>query len=631
MNVIPLDNPYLFEYFGLVLLLLLLFGISFFWKKSQIIRAILGIGLILLPILYFYLILDIHSVNIPYTDDFALLETIAKFQREPDFLEKTKLFFEQVNQHRFAFERAVMLLMVFFTGTINIKLQILLGNLFLLGILYLFYRTIQKEKVSWYYFIPVPYILFNLIYYENAIWGIAALQNTPLIFFAFLTFYGLNRGDTVGWVLGIFMALIATFVSGTGMLAFIIGAIILIFQKRFNLVLVWTAIAAGVILFYFLFDYTFIESDSKSVLAHPIFNSLLMQGFVGNVLYLDSPHPPMTSFYPDMLACVILGFGIGLIFLLWALRFFFITKKSLGNYWFLLGAFLFLLGTGAMFVLSRPSNNYFMLGGNIFSRRYMIFGVVSVVTAYVGLVILAKRIPLFQKGVLFMGMVSFIGLNFYSYFTSLIQLRSQREELQLDAYYFKNYSTFLTTGLKFEDIPFWNHPTRMKELVAMIESDGISNFYASDRFPDANSLLTRTTKNRQPFGSSVDANVGYRIGYFNRPAEYIHFYTSMENGQKPAYFLLASDKYTLLLPAIPKVNSWKDFILTRSYYKNIYHYGQFRTKFPSDIYQVWIVKAASERKTAWEFFNTHKRLVLTDSMRPVTDPTTREYVAPDTL
>jgi hypothetical protein len=617
MESLLIDNPYLFEYFGTVLILLIMFGIASQAESLTALKALLGVALMLVPIGYFYAILSAHAVNVPYTDDFVLLETVQKFREAPNFLEATKVLFEQVNQHRFAFERLVMLAMVSLTGTIDIKVQILLGNLFLLGILYLFFRAFRKEGVSWYYFIPVPYLLFNLVYYENANWGIAAIQNTPLIFFAFLTFYGLNKGSTKWLVASLLTAVVTTFISGTGMLTLLIGALLLVFQQRYKFLLVWVACTAGAILFYFLFDYTFIDSKAESLWTHPIYNGLLLLGFWGNALYLDIPHPLYPAFYPDMVACAILGLGIGLVFLAWILRFFLVSEKNRSSYWFLVGAFLFMLGTGAMFVLSRPLDTYFMYGGSIFSRRYMLFGVVLAGLAYLSLVIMGKRNHYYQTSVALLGIAAFVLLNFQSYFSSIVQLRKQREELLVDAYYWKNYTTFLTAGNNFGDIPFWNHPTRMKELVRSVETGGLSNLLASDRFPASGQLHTQAINDTMVFGGRFFVKSTIRNNDANLPAEYLHFYAAADSTFQPSHFLLASQKHTLLLPAIPVVNSWADFIEKRTYYSSLYHYGLYRTKMPAGKFGSWVLADAPDTPGRWEAWATRNTVTLTDQKRSV--------------
>ena len=603
------DNPHLFEYFGLILLLLSLFGISSIFPKTESVRKLLGLGLVLAPIAYFYLIIDAHLVNIPFIDDYMLLETVHNFRREKDFVEAVKILFSQVNQHRFAFERLVMLMLVFFTGTVNLKALITLGNLFLLGILSLFFQTFRQERVSWYYFLPIPFLLFNLTYYENANWGIAAIQNTPLIFFTMLSAYGLGRNDRAGWWIGAAAALVATFVSGTGMLAWIVGAIILFFQKKYKPLILWLGLTIGCLLFYFLFDYHYLPTaEGDRLWKHPIFNGLLLLGFWGNALYLDIPHTMQQAFYPDMVACIYLGLFMGLIFLSWLVRFF-LRQKRRRSYWFVLGTLLFGLGTGAMFVLSRPMDQFFMYGGNVFSRRYVIFGVVSMAVTYLALVILTRRLRYGQPVLLMVGLAGFVALNFQSYFTSIVFLRQQHDELLLDAYYWKNYFTFFTQVDHFGDRPFWNHPTRMKELVEATESSGLSKLYDSDRFPMPSQLRAQTQDKSLTYKGTFGAGASCRIAETNYPAEYLEFYA--ENGTISATnFLLVSKSYVLPLPALPMPYSWEKFLKNRSYYSPRLRYDLLRSKLPPGQFRVWMMSPDPESGKNWDLRYTGRRMRL---------------------
>lgn len=608
MNNIFLNDPYLFEYFVVVLVLLLLFGAAVFLKIEKF-KNWLGIGLLIAPVIYFFLTLDALILNIPLTDDYNLLETIYKFKNESNFISAIKILFEQVNQHRFAFERIIMLIMVFFTGTVNIKFQIMLGNLFMLGILYLFFLTFKKERISWFYFIPVPYVLFNLVYYENAFWGIAALQNTPLIFFAFLSSYGVSRQDKNSWTLGALAALITTFVSGSGLLTWIVGAIILTLQKRYKLLAYWLVIAVGVFLFYFLFDYYFITAEGEKVWKHPIFNTIFLLGFWGNALYLDAPHPLVPIFYKDMVLCVFLGIGIGVLFFTWLLRIV-IFKKSQWNNWFLLGAFMFVMGTGAMFVISRPINNFLMYGGSIFSRRYMIFGVVLLATAYLVLIIVTKNYRSVNRIAVGLGLISFISLNFFSYYSSITQIRKQYEDLALDAFYWENYSTFLTTGNHFGDVPFWNHPTRMKDLIIGLEASGLSKIHASNQFPEFRQVLLKTENKKEIYKGKLDVSVDYRHDGFNNLVKHLTFQTEKDSGLLPSYFILSSKDHTIILPALPIANSLMSFLTTRTYYDKVFQYPLFRTKLPAGKYDIWIMSVKNTAAGKWESRNTRKKVFL---------------------
>jgi hypothetical protein len=601
-----LDNPHLLEYFGLVIILLIAFCTSYFVKQLVSIRKWSGIGLILTPVVYFYLLLDAHIVNIPFIDDFNLLETIYNFRHAPDFISGVKILFSQVNQHRFAFERTVMLIMVFLTGTVNIKTQILLGNLFLLGISYFLFCAFRQERISWYYFIPVPYIIFNLVYFENAYWGIAALQNTPLIFFAFLTAYGIARSDQKGLYLAIAAAMLTTFTSGSGVLAWIVGAVLLLSQKRFKTLVGWLLVAGLVISFYFLFDYYLIPSNGDKVWKHPLYNLIFVFGFWGNALFLDVRHPLVTSMYPDLILCILLGAAIAVLFISWALRVV-VKRKLMWSDWFLWGAMMFILGTGAMFVISRPLGNYLMYGGNVFSRRYMIFGIALLAVGYVCVIIFAKDYPYLKKTFAVLGMAGFIVLNFVSYYMSIVQVRKLHEDLVIDSYFWKNYKTFLTSGDNFGDIPFWNHPTRMRDLINNLEKSRLSNFYQSPTIPDQHSLIVKTADQRGVSAGHFDARFHYRNTENNVLSKYYQFrYDHPGAGIKPAYFVFESPALTFVLPAVPVPNSVPDFLRTRSYYSNSYSYSLFKTKLPVGQYKAWMMYSSAPG--SWTSFPTGRRV-----------------------
>jgi hypothetical protein len=602
-----LENPHLFEYYSIVIALLALFGATFWVEKMLSWRKWLGIALLTAPVLYFFLLLDAYTVNIPYTDDFNLLETVLKIRQADSFSDAIKALFEQVNQHRFAFERIVMLIMVLFTGTVNIKTQIFIGNLFLLGISYLLFKALKKEQVSWYYFIPVPYVLFNLVYFENAYWGIAALQNTPLIFFAMLSAYGLARNDSKGLYLGIAAALLTTFTSGSGLLTWIIGLVILCFQKRFKLAIWWLLAMVAVLLFYFLFDYYFIPSQGDKVWKHPIFNTISIFGFWGNALYLDVRHPLVPAFHKDLIACVLLGAGIAALFATWTIRLL-IRRKPVWSDWFLLGALMFVMGTGAMFVISRPINNYLMYGGNVFSRRYMTFGVAILATAYICLIICLKDFKSLKRLAVTVAVLGFVLLNFVSYYLSVVQIRKLHDELVLDSYFWKNYSTFLTVGDKFSDIPFWNHPTRMRDLIRTLESTELSDFYRFHNIPDHQKLINQTATSGALKGE-FDAVFDVRNGESNLPMRYYKFQFKPADDQKgPFYFVLQSSKHSIVLPAVPAPNTLSDFLQKTTYYGDVYRYSLYKPKLPAGTYKAWIMSRSSSG--SWESVYTGKHVLF---------------------
>jgi hypothetical protein len=365
----------------------------------------------------------------------------------------------------------------------------------------------------------------------------------------------------------------------------------------------------AVILFYFLFDYHVIPSANGKVWEHPIFNLIAVFGFWGNALYLDIPHPLVPVFYKDMVMCVLLGMMILFVFLAWLTRMFLGKNRHWSN-WFLLGVFMFLMGTGAMFVMSRPSTNYLMYGGNIFSRRYMIFGVVLLAAAYLGLIIVLKKYRGASLAVFAVSFAGFLALNFLSYFMSITSIRKLYEELSLDGYYWKNYSTFLSINDNFGDVPFWNHPTKMKNLVTNLEKTGLSHLVVSDRLPAAAQVIPETGK-LQEYAPKPDITLSHRVSGNNDQTRFIRFKTKKEVHSKPSYFVLVSDKHTVLLPAIPSANTWQDFLRKRTYYDDTAEYGLYKIKLPKGgKFDIWLMSEDENIPGRWKSRFTRKKIFL---------------------
>ena len=612
MEINLLPEPHLFQYYGLVLFLSVFFAFTFFVKALKPIQKYVGLILLLVPPAYFYWILDVHMLDVPYIDDYDLLESIFNITSDISFLEKIKALFSQINQHRFAYERIVMWLILVINGAESIKLQIVIGNLLLLGIFYLFFQTLKREGFSWYFTIPISFLLFNLVYYENAFWGIAALQNTSLLFFALWSAYALGLNTKIGWYLALATALLASFTSGSGLITWFIGASILIVQRQYRKVGIWSLLALATFLFYFLFDYKVIDSAAENPLNHPVYNLLFLLEFWGNVLYLDKPHPNISGNYYDLAACVALGLFIGIVFCGWLVKTLKTSRVSKSAS-FMTGAFMFTMGTGAMLVLSRPIAFYVTYGGELLSRRYMIFGVVLVITAYTALLILFKNFKKMDVTIGVGALLFALGLNFFSYFTSINGLRKQHDTLALDGHYWRNYEMMMSFGDRFGEKLFWNHPTRMTNLIYNLEKKGI---YALPKtnLPVVSKQIPGIIAPAENFVGHFESTTTKRYNYWlDKETNFIDLHYARPGGSsfQALYFQLKSPSHLFILPASPVPNEWRQFLSERSYYGDQHHYSFFANKFLPDEYEVWIVgKRGINNGNGWESQFTGKRVKL---------------------
>ncbi|GAB3167713.1 hypothetical protein [Telluribacter humicola] len=604
-------DTYLFPYFLVTLFLLLLFGIATFRNPDSSLRTFSGYGLLALPILYFFYIIYSHTVNIPFTDDYELLKSFYRLMHAPEPMERVKSWFEQVNQHRFAFERVVMLSIYQVMGSEDIKAQIIVGDLFLLGILYLLYRLWKAEGLSFAAFLPVPFLVFNLIYHENAIWGIAAIQNTALIFFAMLAAYALSFNSTRSYYGALVCTIVITFVSGSGIAVWLIGLIIMGLQKRYRQMIIWVVVAGLVGLFYFLFDYVYLEGDNSALFNNLFYNLIYGLSFMGGTFYMDRPHPMPSAYYLDVLVSVLAGAVLVAIFIWFSLRI--ILQKSTTvrwTYWFLLGSMLFLLATGAMLVLSRPVSINIIWGGEIFARRYMIFGMIFMACCYLAVVMLLRNNATVSRLFVGVSLVLAVGINLASYYISLQHVRIYREDLLIDTYYWPTHRMLLTTGEDYGQKFFWNHPTMMTNLVQNLDQSGLYQYPAHPLTPLTTTLASVPVRNN-PADKGImniksEKKPGWERVIKNRVT--LTYKLPDEPAEELKYVALRSDKHLFLLPAVPEPRPFLDFLRTGNYYSSEYTYSFWGTKFLKGTYEIWLLYVDGSGK--WSRTPTEQTLNL---------------------
>ena len=218
--------------------------------------------IIILPIIFFYVILLSNCVNIPHDDDFpSLLLFITTFAKSHGIFNKiTLLITQQYSSYKLIFENAIASLYYFIFGKINFIFLQVIGDLFVLLILYylilLNLKLVDNKIKLLSSLIPIVYLLFQLQYHETLNWAMAGLQNIPVIAFSFFAIYFLLKHSYRFFLISNLFFVLAVFSSGNGLLLFPIGILIILQQKNINKFIIWLVVSIGLICLYF-FDYHF--------------------------------------------------------------------------------------------------------------------------------------------------------------------------------------------------------------------------------------------------------------------------------------------------------------------------------------------------------------------------------------
>jgi hypothetical protein len=206
----------------------------------------------LLPAIVAYGILYRQALSVPYQDDYeAILAFASAYKQLPTLKQKAlEIAAEQHNEYKLGFEHSIVAAELEFTHHLNFAFLIALGDLFLLPIGYLLWRTYQDAETDpgsrLLQFLPISFLFFSLTYWENLNWAMTGLQNTPVILFSLLAIYLVTPRKMVQpahtrLLLGCLAAALAACASANGFLLGPVGLLIFLPRRAYARSMVWCA------------------------------------------------------------------------------------------------------------------------------------------------------------------------------------------------------------------------------------------------------------------------------------------------------------------------------------------------------------------------------------------------------
>ena len=381
---------------------------------------LLGILIVLPVALYFYFLLE-YSINIPKWDDHALKAFIVEFQNSNGFIPKLQTFFKQHNEHRIAFDRFFTLIVYWINGSIDYRWLMWIGNFTLLGLLFIYYKIFQTLKISIAYFVPIPFILFQLQLWENTFWGMAAMQNFGIIFFIFSLIYLICLEKRAAFYSALFIAFLATYTSGNGITIFPVCIFLLILQRRFKDAFVFTSISVILIFLYF-YDYKFPENN-------PSLDGIEIQKMIkGFFMFLGSVFDFLPNASQNHKILIFAGFFLFVssstiaVYLIFDSKLFKKQRNLNQIKLFILGSIMFLIGTAIVVTITRISYGEVSL----LTSRYKIYSILLLITIYLAII---SKINFRDNNRIAFSLI-FLAICFnllanYTYFKDVVNFRNQ--------------------------------------------------------------------------------------------------------------------------------------------------------------------------------------------------------------
>lgn len=193
-----------------------------------------------MPVLFFVYYVWNYTINVPFLDDsLYYTKCLVDVEQSKSLVETFWIFMRQhtITEHKTPVSRLAAWLIYKTTGKLDYVILAHIGNLALLGMLVLFwtfFRKIHQGRLKFLYFLPIPFLLFQMQTYENQFWTICNWTYYPIGYLQMVVLYFLSYQSPRYFKYGLLVAVLVTFIFSNGMFVFFPAALVLIFQKRYK-------------------------------------------------------------------------------------------------------------------------------------------------------------------------------------------------------------------------------------------------------------------------------------------------------------------------------------------------------------------------------------------------------------
>jgi hypothetical protein len=398
----------------------------------------------LLPIVFWLYYLNRFVVqNIPQMDDLTYsIEFMRPFEAAPTLWEKLQVLFEQhfVTEHRVPLPKLLIYLQYLLTGQIDYAVMSWYGNLIAVpGLLILAARVIQRSGWSAWTFLPLPYLFFQIQYYEVITWSNCALLYIFSTFLAWATLYfaAFPDGKRRRFVLALVLSVLCLLNFGNGMFVYLPFGALLVYQQRYRDLFVTIGLAVVCVGLYFI---GYHSAYSSAVKPAVVLSFLTLLGAYLEPLWRLHPGAQLLIW---LVGVGILGaFAAALTYLLrtWRLpngrTLVAATAAERPGVPFLAGGLLFLLMTGAAVALKRSSVSEL----EMFVSRYRYISIFSVAAAYLIGVAFSRLTA--QRRWAQGAALAMAGVSVLSYYSYHVPVQNIQEAYRIGAYNYQRHGNW---------------------------------------------------------------------------------------------------------------------------------------------------------------------------------------------
>lgn len=489
-----------------------------------------------------------YSVNLPWYDDFdPFPDFLHKWITSDSLYERITFLFQPNNEHRMVIGKLATVGYYWFTGQLNFTFLHIGAALFTLGTLVIFWRAFRRSNLNAWYFLPVPFLLFQLQYHLIFLWAICGWQHEPVVFFVVLSMFLLSGKRFAGALIA---AVCATYAMSSGIFVWPAGVAVLLLRSQYKQLAAWILIGAVAVGLYFhgmsaqgneaSFAF-FAQYPHLSVLGFFTFLGGLFDFFPEKSIVVRSALPVLMAFIAMIWVAVWLWRQL----MPWLARTFGLFKSGSASAKtdgesnlnaFLLGILSFLLVEALVIGLLRPRFGFFVM----IVSNYKIYPALFLIVTYLSFVVSAQNPSLRKlalRGAALVGLVIW-GLSIYTYLPVISERRK---------YYTVNGYNQEHNGFGLGHVPYSDGAKYVDNVMKYLVKTGVYSYPAegNELGRQVNALTTAFPVERQVTVEHRDKGI-----YINDPEGSISparsngEYVFVRNGQRLYFFKMEPHKYT---------------------------------------------------------------------------------------
>lgn len=525
----------------------------------------------------FLLVIQQFCYNFFFADDYHLLRYVTDSQNATTFKSQVHLLFDLHNEHRIIFPRLFTLLIYKFLGFIDWKIYNLVSLGYYLGICLIFQSFFEKAKLKYWYFLPVPLLLFQPIAHENIYWTISILQQVGNLFWAMLLFKLIVSSSKSSFYWAFVVGLVLTFTHGNGLFGLLIAATVLAIMRRWRQLVLWLIFAVLLFGIYFYQYKNGQNSNLSESLKHPDMLLRCVLTFWGSIAWQITNRYVITNIAAAFLGLIIVV-SLAIILGKYLFKKVFKPLQADDSNLFLVACFGYLLITSLLVGLSRG-----WIGASAgLDNRYAHNSLWALCLLYITLLFFINQKYARYISMLSLALASFI--NVFGWYAATLKLQSQFDNQQAESFNYRNH------GFILKESPVFNH--NISETLALSFKEGISAYTNLDL-----DVLTGLPNPRVEMMTDSTYQLGIRatttiVQDAHHPATLQSYAIEAANiSYKPNTFLiLYTGSKNYLIPVEFKHSAKVDLLTKGKYYGDGFYSTFVTSNLPKGKYQYGIVQ-----------------------------------------